>query len=360
MHVASSSPPVVVRFAALGDVVLLTVLLDALAKRHSEPVAVLGSGQWMRALLEHDPAVAEVRLVTSRKAPYWFTPSQREAVAWLRTQRGPIYLCDPDLHSLGLLLRAVPRDRIIRVWDQWPGIDTHWADWWQSVGSDTPLIERSGQPRLTVLPQWRIDAEQWLHSKGLAEHPILLIQAGNKKTAKKWTWQRTTNDKFWPIDRWASVIRGALLHMPLLRVVVCGSPAELQLVNDIVAACNNDRVFPAAADLPLTRLIGLTAIAHSMISIDTGPAHIAAAMDCPSVVLFGHHGWGRWCPRAPSDCVIPLGHRETREKGSVMEITVDEVLNAWKALHVAPLRASGASETASLHVQSASLALQSD
>jgi heptosyltransferase III len=342
MHVASSSRPVVVRFAALGDVVLLTVLLDALAKRYGEPVAVLGSGQWMRTLLEHDPAVAEVRLVTSRKAPYWFTPTQREAVAWLRTQRGPIYLCDPDLHSLGLLLRAVPRDRIIRVWDQWPGIDVHWADWWRSVGGDTPLIERNGQPRLTVLPDWREDAAQWLRNKGIVESPILLIQAGNKKTAKKWTWQRTTNDKFWPIERWASVIRGALAHTPSLRVVVCGSPAELQLVNEIAATCNDDRVLPAAADLPLTRLIGLTAIAHSMISIDTGPAHIAAAMNCPSVVLFGHHGWGRWCPRAPSERVIPLGHRETREQGSVKEIVADEVLTAWRALRELPVPASPA------------------
>jgi heptosyltransferase III len=334
MYVVSSNHPVVVRFAALGDVVLLTVLLDALSKRHGAPVAVLGSGEWMHQLLYADSAVSEVRLVTSRKSPYWFTPSQRDAVAWLRMQRGPIYLCDPDLHSLGLLMRAVPRSRIIRVWDQWPGIDAHWADWWHSVGTDQSLVQNSGQPRLTVLPAWRDDVTQWLGSKGVGDAPILLIQPGNKKTAKRWTWQRTTSDKFWPIDRWAAVVRGALAQMPSLRVMVCGSPSEAPMVEEIVARCNDQRVMSVAEDLPLTRLIALSSVAHSMISIDTGPAHIAAAMDCPSVVLFGKHGWGRWCPRAPSSTVLPLGARETREQGSVSEISADNVLDAWKSLPV--------------------------
>ena len=120
--------------------------------------------------------------------------------------------------------------------------------------------------------------------------------------------------------------------MPTLRVMVCGSPSEAPIVKEIVTLCNDQRVMSVAADLPLTRLIALTGVAHSMISIDTGPAHIAAAMDCPSVVLFGRHGWGRWCPRAPSSTVLPLGARETREQGSVSEISADDVLGAWKFL----------------------------
>ncbi len=332
MTVVSQNRPVVVRFAALGDVVLLTVLLDALAKRHGEPVAVLGSGRWMNQLLSADPAVSEVRLVTSRKSPYWFTPSQREAVAWLRTQRGPIYLCDPDLHSLGLLLRAVPRERIIRVWDQWPGVDTHWADWWHGVGTAQPLTVNSGRPRLTVLPQWRTDADQWLHAKGIAGAPLLLIQPGSKRSAKTFTWNRTGHDKFWPVDRWVRVIGGALSHQPSLRVLVCGAPSESDLVDEIVSACRDTRVMPAALDLPLTRLMGLCTIAQSMISIDTGPAHIAAALDCPSVVLFGHHGWGRWCPRAHTSTVRALGRRETHDDGTVMRINAEEVLGAWVSL----------------------------
>ncbi|MEW5297215.1 MAG: hypothetical protein WDW36_000439 [Sanguina aurantia] len=47
------------------------------------------------------------------------------------------------------------------------------------------------------------------------------------------------------------------------------------------------RCAAATAVLPLGRLKALLEIAHSMISVDTGPAHLAAAMGCPLVVLFG-------------------------------------------------------------------------
>lgn len=44
--------PVVVRFAALGDTVLLTGLLDGLARRYGRPLDVLISGFWARPSLE--------------------------------------------------------------------------------------------------------------------------------------------------------------------------------------------------------------------------------------------------------------------------------------------------------------------
>ncbi len=332
MPSVSADRPVVVRFAALGDVVLLTVLLEQLARRHGSRIDLLASGGWTRSLLANDPAVGDIQLVTSRKSPYWFTPSQREAVAWLKAHKGPVYLCDPDQYARRLVERAVPRERIVAPWERWPGLDTHWADWWHAVGSDEALLAGRGQPRLHASPAWVADARAWTQTRGIADAPILLIQPGNKKTSKRWSLHRTNNDKYWPVERWAQTIAGALATKPDLRVVVCGSPREADLVNEIVTACADPRVLAAALDLPLPRLIGLASFAHSMISIDTGPAHIAAAMDCPCVVLFGYHGWGRWVPRAPHSDVIALGNRETRDDGNVASIGVAEVLAAWQRL----------------------------
>lgn len=332
MPFAPADRPVVVRFAALGDVVLLTVLLEQLARRHGTPVDLLASGGWTRTLLANDPAVADIQLVTSRKSPYWFTPSQREAVQWLAAHKGPVYLCDPDKYARRLVERAVPRERIIAPWDNWPGLGAHWADWWHSIGSGEPLAAGRGQPRLHASPDWVTDAHAWARARGVGDAPILLIQPGNKKTSKRWSLHRTNNDKFWPVERWVQVITGALQTKPELRVVVCGSPREADLVNEIVAACADSRVLAAAEDLPLPRLIGLASFAHSMISIDTGPAHIAAAMDCPCVVLFGYHGWGRWVPRAPHSQVIPLGNRETKDDGNVASISAADALAAWQRL----------------------------
>ena len=112
-RIPDDDTPVVVRFAALGDTVLLTVLLDGLARRLGRPLDVLTSGAWARTLLEAQPYVRAVRTVTSRKRPYLLTPSQWEAVGWLRRHRGPIWLCDPEPAARRLVARGVPRERII-------------------------------------------------------------------------------------------------------------------------------------------------------------------------------------------------------------------------------------------------------
>jgi len=136
---ADPDAPVVVRFAALGDVVLLTPLLQALAERHGRPVHLLSSGAWTPQLLTHDPAVGELRLVTSRRAPYWLTPTQWWARRWLEAHRGAVYLCDPDPFAARLVARAgVPDGRVVRAWDHRPAQPIHWVDWWLHIAALDP------------------------------------------------------------------------------------------------------------------------------------------------------------------------------------------------------------------------------
>jgi heptosyltransferase III len=331
MPPSSATRPIVVRFAALGDTVLLTVLIDRLAKRYGQAVDVLSSGEWTRTLLAHDPAVAELRTVSSRKTPYWLASTQRDAVKWLRQKSGPVYLCDPDDAARRLVERAVPKERIVSLWDRWPGVETHWADWWASVGADQPVVAGVGQPRLTMPHDWLDDAKRWLIERNLDKYPLLLVQPGNKKTAKALSLSRKS-DKYWPPERWAETIRRALELRSDLRVVICGSLRESALGHKIARLVRDPRVVAAAGDLPLSRLVALTSLAHSMIAVDTGPAHVAAAMDCPCVVLFGRYGWQRWQPRAPRSTVIALGGREYCASATVQSIGVDEVFDAWRRL----------------------------
>lgn len=342
--------PVVVRFAALGDVVLLTVLLEALHQRFGRAVHVLGSGPWTSVLLQGHPAVGEVRLLSSRRAPYWLTPSQQSAAAWLRKHRGPIYLCDPDEHAARFLQRAgVPEHRVLRAWQHWPGDSIHWADWWLQIAAlDAPgapgpalPITVPAQPRLQAPQAWHDDTRAWLQAQGLAGHPLVLVQPGHKKTHKRGRLATAGHDKHWPAERWAEVIRGITASLPGAAVLVCGSPREAGLAQEIVDAVGpppaGTRVVNAAAlDLSLPRLVGVAALAHSMVSVDTGPAHVAAAMDCPLVVLYGQFGWGRWLPRAPRATVIPLGPRLPTPGAKVADLLAPQVLAAWRQLSPRP------------------------
>jgi heptosyltransferase III len=313
----------------MGDAVLLTVLIQRLAERYRQPVNLLSSGGWTKTLLSPNASVGEIRLVNSRKRPYWLTPSQQEAVAWLKTQPGTVYLCDPDRHSRRLVERAIPKSRIVRVWDRWPGLTAHWADWWESVGTGKPLVVGLGQPRLVIPDAWVADARAWMTARTLREREFVLIQPGNKKTAKRFTWNRE-NDKFWPLDRWTQTIRAILNSDPRLKVIVCGAPSEAALAERIAASCADARVFSAANELPIQRFAALAQRAHSMISIDTGPAHVAAAVDCPLIVLFGAFGSRRWAPRAPHEKVIALGGVEETNDGHVNRTSADQVIATWR------------------------------
>ena len=343
---ADPDAPVVMRFPAVGDLVLLTVLLEALWQRYRKPVHLLASGAWTPLLLQADPAVSELRLVYSRRAPFWVMPSRWSARRWLRMHRGPIYLCDPDVHAERIVQEAgLPEDRLVRAWKHWPGNDVHWADWWLDVAqleaSAVPGPPHQAavppRPRLHVPPDWHAQTEAWLRRHGLAERPLVLLQPGHKKTHKRGRIATADHDKHWPAERWGAVIRAVLAEVPGAAALVCGSARESGLVREIVDAAGAVPagmcvVNVASMQPTLQRVVGLTARAHSMISVDTGPAHIAGAMDCPLVVMYGHAGWQRWKPRSVSGNVQVLGPRALTMGAQVMSLSVDAVLQAWRAL----------------------------
>lgn len=343
---ADALAPVVVRFGAVGDMVLLTVLIEALAARYGRAVHVLASGAWTPVLLGQDPAVSELRLLSSRRAPYWLTPSQWTAARWLRAHRGPIYLCDPVAASERFVDHAaLPAGQLVRAWDHRPDALVHFADWWLQVarldaldcpGPDT-MPQVPARARLHVPAAWRHEAADWLRQQGLSAHPLVLVQPGHKKTHKRGRLATAGHDKHWPAQRWAQVVRGVWDTRPDAAVLVCGSDHEAALVQQIVDAVGPPpglgAIVNVAARRPsLQRLAALAGMAHSMISVDTGPAHIAGAMDCPLVVLYASAGSALWKPRAATADVTALGPVAPTPSARLTELSAAQVLDAWRAL----------------------------
>jgi ADP-heptose:LPS heptosyltransferase len=99
--------PLIIRFGALGDMVLTTPTLRALAARHGQPCAIACIGGWVRTLYQGLPYVGSVTTIASRGAPYLFSPDQWRLVATLRRFRSsPTYLLDGDQKSTWLAAHA--------------------------------------------------------------------------------------------------------------------------------------------------------------------------------------------------------------------------------------------------------------
>jgi len=94
--------------------------------------------------------------------------------------------------------------------------------------------------------------------------------------------------KRWPADRYAALASYLCEHHDL-RVLVNGAPSERELVGSIIGKCKDDAHVHNLADSGVT-LGALKAIvrdAQLMVTNDTGPRHIAAAVGTPVVSLFG-------------------------------------------------------------------------
>ncbi|HXS73182.1 MAG TPA: glycosyltransferase family 9 protein [Rhodanobacteraceae bacterium] len=183
----------------------------------------------------------------------------------------------------------------------------------------------------------RADVDVWLRQHGLNDKPLVLLQPGNKRTLKRGRAGQLGDDKAWPNERWVALIHQVLARDVELRVVLCGVPAEAAVLRAIARTADSDRVIEASRELPLRRLMAVLERASAMISVDTGPAHAAAALGCPLIVLYGAQSPAHWLPRSPSgSAVIGLGGAPQRHR--VDEIGLDEVLAAWDTLPLRPFR----------------------
>ena len=135
--------PLVVRFGALGDMVLLTPLLRHLHRRYGQPCRVVGSGAWLEPLFAGNPDVLEVLRVRSRRCPYRLDRSQQRLVKTLRAlPPGPVYVCDDyALNKIRWLLDRAGIDPQYRIYAN-PGCllghAEHWIDRWLRFGAMTP------------------------------------------------------------------------------------------------------------------------------------------------------------------------------------------------------------------------------
>jgi ADP-heptose:LPS heptosyltransferase len=103
-----------------------------------------------------------------------------------------------------------------------------------------------------------------------------------------------TQAKRWPQESWAQVIEGLPKGMP---VILLGSAGEREEMLSIAKRVKRP-VAVAAGMLSLSGLAAFIAPARLLLSVDSGPAHLAAAQDVPVLSLFsGTNRAAQWAPR---------------------------------------------------------------
>ena len=287
--------PLVIRFGAFGDMVMITSLLDRLTQRCGMPCDVVGTGNWTRTMYQHLPFVRNVYTIKSRSAPYFLSGDKQKLVKTIRQHDYRyVWLLETNNNSLKLAKRAGITHSINPI-DFPRGTDEQTTEHWFRLANETP--EGFGFPRddsracdtyLTASEEEIDKCRVWLTNRDIEpDSRIVCIQAGNKKTMKFGRKDRNSNTKYWHQRNWAAVIDAIHANDPDTQVLLCGVPAELAMTRDIRELCaDKQRTHCVADELPMRRLFSLLSIADSCISVDTGPAHASAALGCNTTILY--------------------------------------------------------------------------
>jgi heptosyltransferase-2 len=198
------------------------------------------------------------------------------------------------------------------------------------------LLDGLGVPRpepavlkLLVTDEERAGIASRLASPGLEPGaPIVAINPGaTYGSAKRW----------YP-DRFAAVA-DALSEEWEAAVVVVGSPAEAPLAGEIEAAARAG-VVNLAGKTTVREMMALLSLSSFLVTNDSGPMHIGAALGVPLVAIFGPTDWRRTSPwtslarivRVEIDCSPCRSRACDRGHECMLGVTPQMVVDAARQL----------------------------
>ena len=344
--------PTVFFFARLGDMVMVTRMLNLLHRRFGRPCQVIGTGSWTSSTYAGNPDVEDV-WTFHRHLPFLLDAAWRPLRRALRASApGPIYVCEKHYRQLPriyrmLYLSGVDSRRCVFLTDRpirrpIPPTD-HLVDRMVALGRRTPANVRAEEypvppegaldgPRLYVLDSERAERDAWLRARGLFGRRLILVQPGNHRTMgpRRARWRRmNTDDKWWPIEHWAELLHRIHSERPDAVLLLRGSHEEIPMLQEIQAMANLTNV--ATVGTTLRQFYALCEAASSMVSVDSGPGHAAAALSVPLAVLYGAESPLYWLPRSPSDSpVVGVGGPPASRRAD--QVSVDALFGAWRSV----------------------------
>ncbi len=327
----------VVRLGAMGDIVHALPAVASLRASFPEArIDWLIEPRW-RELVELNPDVTNVLTADTRawRESAWGSATWQSVRALRRTLRSARY--DAALDFQGLLKSAA----LVRLSGARRCIGFDWSHLKEAVASafynesvhppegvhvvemNLALARAAGAEKtavrfpLPVTPEDEAAVETMLAQYHLRDFVVLSPGGG---------WR----SKCWPVERYAQV-HNHLARERGWRTLLNAGPGEEALVEGFIAQARVTR--PVHLPLSLRQLVAVIRRARLLISGDTGPLHLAAALGTPVVGLYGLTDPTRNGPYGGRSIVIH--HRElatityrheNKPSPALLAITLEEVL----------------------------------
>lgn len=323
----------------IGDAVMSVPALEALAARFPEAEIVLVAKPWVAELYWGHPAISR-QIVYNPAGEHRGLRGFWKLVETLRAERfDSAILFQNAFHAAWMAWCAgIPkrigyaRDGRSALLDEAVEVPPH-AAYGHQVYYYLQLLFRAGliekpQPVREIRLQVSETEEQWavrrLASVGLGKRFLVGLSPGAAfGPAKRWL-----------PDRYAA-LADRLISALGAEVLIFGSPAERPLAESIAQMMKRKGTV-LAGETTLRQLMALLSQCRLMVTNDSGPMHMAAALGVPLVAVFGstsERATGPVGPRVriakhPVEC-SPCGRRDCPIDFRCMEsVSVDQVYQA--------------------------------
>ncbi len=312
----------VIRLDLIGDLVLSLTVVRALKRTYPEAeIDLLATPASARVAL-HDPNLREI---ITYDPNIWRRPKAlvqlknwREARKLARRMRSRHYDLAVSVYANWAAVLAVLSGAKRRVGygpEGYPGFmtdpvpggipgrwrhyapldDKHEVDYCLELAkaAGATLTPEDRIPHLYVDKQSQLEVEQMLHDAGMQPdaHVIVCHVSSNNGQSKRW-----------PIPYWATLI-DRLVREEHAQVVLSGASSDLPIIEGVKRRMR-ERAINLAGKTSLTQLAALLQRADLVISGDSGPMHMAVAVDTPLIAIYGPTNPLRYAPVSPGATIL--------------------------------------------------------
>jgi len=305
----------------VGDAIIATPALRKLRQAFKGSHITLMVRPWVAAIYENNPDIDELWVEDDSISTAAFLKVAKRVrqgkfnfgIALPNSFRSALLLTLGQIkHRVGyargkrslLFTRPVPVDpKILQEHQIYYYL--HLIDWLTEQKPEPPkLVLKSGEKE-------RLEIARMIEQRGWKEWRMWIgIAPGSiNSMAKRWLPERFAE----VADRISNEVKG--------QVFLLGTAGEKDVIDKVASLCKTP-VINLAGELNLGQLIAFTEKLHAFIGNDSGAMHVAAALDVPTIAIFGPTDWKTTAPfstkarlvRHPVDCspcmlrTCPIAH----------------------------------------------------
>lgn len=285
----------IVKPSSLGDVVHALAFLDAFKKKHPDTSVHWVIAKGLENILERHPMIDKLWIIEKDK---WKRPSR--FFQTLKELRGLFQALKRERFDLVIDLQGLLRSGIISWFTRATAIvgfeearegSRYFYTKRIKGGRDIHAVDRylkvAGYFGCTITdPQFPLPPSMYEGRRGLPEKYAVIVPGARWKT------------KRWPPERFGEVAS----RLPIPSVIL-GGGADTDIA-ELVVGHSGGKAVSFAGKTSLSELVHIIRGAFFMLTNDTGPMHIAAALNIPVAAIFGPTDPRRTGPYGNNNIII--------------------------------------------------------